>query len=348
MLLDTVEERLFVMMETYEREAGFVLDVIEDAYEERYTVLSERKRALVEQLLDDIVYVWYDEKDLYMFPEDCYEDEFYSEEDARCYPLSESLDDFASTAVWHHPHGDDQEEAFDIHAVYTIDSADNLIYVSWKKDIRHSELWNVFTALVPQVARKDLIRISFADDAQSDTYAYVAQHDEDHLSWEMVVNLAMVYEYDSLLLDEVKQTMIHEFAHILTLRHGQVQLLPSDISDAVYDRAYDACDGYFLQEWCLRDTSYLSAFIEQFWNEDELVSARDYEKPDQYSEEEYVSDYASTNPWEDIAESFTHFVLFKKASWTNERAQKINFFYTYPSLVKLRSRMRSGLQTLLK
>jgi hypothetical protein len=91
-------------------------------------------------------------------------------------------------------------------------------------------------------------------------------------------------------------------------------------------------------------TAYIKHFIDAFWDEKERTKAREKEKSDTYTEEEYVSDYAATNPGEDIAESFVDFILKTKPSGTSEANQKVQFFYDYPELVKLRSVMRSRIQ----
>lgn len=55
--------------------------------------------------------------------------------------------------------------------------------------------------------------------------------------------------------------------------------------------------------------------------------------------------YAATNPFEDIAESFTDFILLKKpADASRVESQKILFFYDYPELVELRDRIRTEIK----
>lgn len=52
--------------------------------------------------------------------------------------------------------------------------------------------------------------------------------------------------------------------------------------------------------------------------------------------------YASTNPEEDIVESFVDFVYFDKIEEPERIAdQKVNFFYEFPKLVKIREHIRS-------
>ena len=53
-------------------------------------------------------------------------------------------------------------------------------------------------------------------------------------------------------------------------------------------------------------------------------------------EDRFLTDYAATNPEEDIAEAFTFFILSPRPSGDIVAEQKILFFYDYPELVKLR------------
>ena len=56
-----------------------------------------------------------------------------------------------------------------------------------------------------------------------------------------------------------------------------------------------------------------------------------------------MTDYAATNPGEDIAESWTHFVINDKPSGDSIADQKVRFFYDYPELVELRDKIRARL-----
>ncbi|MFQ9918858.1 MAG: hypothetical protein ACLRWQ_23270 [Flavonifractor plautii] len=57
----------------------------------------------------------------------------------------------------------------------------------------------------------------------------------------------------------------------------------------------------------------------------------------------FVTDYASTDPSEDIAESFTYFVLWDAPEGDAVWEEKLNFFYRYPELVEFRTQARARL-----
>ena len=92
--------------------------------------------------------------------------------------------------------------------------------------------------------------------------------------------------------------------------------------------------------------SYLDDFYQAFWTgylDDRLAN------PDSCNfflrhEDDFVTDYASSSPSEDIAESFTYFVLQDgprpgDAVWE----QKLNFFFDYPEMTALRQEIRACL-----
>jgi hypothetical protein len=71
-----------------------------------------------------------------------------------------------------------------------------------------------------------------------------------------------------------------------------------------------------------------------------------YERLNKFYEkyqDQFVSDYAAANPGEDIAESWTYFILAPKPHGSTIAEQKILFFYEYPELVDLRQQILTNL-----
>ena len=80
------------------------------------------------------------------------------------------------------------------------------------------------------------------------------------------------------------------------------------------------------------------------WNQINLEEDEDlyYEKLDDFYskyEDQFLTDYSATNPAEDIAESFGFFVFADKPDGDRIAEQKILFFYQYPELVELRTKI---------
>src|SRR5215208_6090610 len=58
--------------------------------------------------------------------------------------------------------------------------------------------------------------------------------------------------------------------------------------------------------------------------------------------DQFVTKYAATNPVEDIAESWTEFVMRPKPLGASIAEQKVLFFYEHPELVELRHNILQG------
>jgi hypothetical protein len=140
---------------------------------------------------------------------------------------------------------------------------------------------------------------------------------------------------------ERASTLIHELGHIVTLNASQVNPSQDDAS----------CAGFFTGEGCAQAGTYIADFVSTFWPSDDVAAVgggAGQEETDLYDRKPgtFVSAYASTNPGEDIAESFALFVLDQKnPSPSSVAQQKVTFFYNYPQLVSFRSEMRNALVT---
>ena len=59
--------------------------------------------------------------------------------------------------------------------------------------------------------------------------------------------------------------------------------------------------------------------------------------------DQFVTDYAPTSPEEDIAESWSYFVLKPKPGSSTIANRKVLFFYEFPELVALRQQIAHNL-----
>ena len=104
--------------------------------------------------------------------------------------------------------------------------------------------------------------------------------------------------------------------------------------------------------------SYLYQFYVLFWEDIHaewqdinLIEDEDayYDALDDFYyayEDRFLTDYAATNPEEDIAESFSFFVLSPRPAGDSIADQKILFFYGFPELVRLRDEIVNAICTL--
>ena len=219
------------------------------------------------------------------------------------------------------------------------------------------EIWNYFTTLIPSYERNSLAEYSVVTDGEGNILASVAQTLYDPALWSLEIDIR---DSDDKL--NLTYTLIHEYAHLLTL--GPDQVTPSEAvfnnpdDDDIYHDEVSACPDYFPGEGCSRSNSYINVFFNTFWADiheewQDINLIEDdnayYEALDDFYykyEERFVTNYAATNPEEDIAEAFTFFVLSPRPSGETMAEKKILFFYDYPELVGLRDEITKGICSL--
>lgn len=214
------------------------------------------------------------------------------------------------------------------------------------------ENWKVFKDMFPkEITDKYLKKLVLISDGIDEKTGALGALNEENSSWELVVDTLDV-NFKSLNKERLYQstyTYIHEFGHLLTLNNTQV------IST---DKEYQEEGGLYLtsEGEAVKD-SYINLFVNQFWNgklltkwdkiqykyfdnEVELID-RLY---DFYlnNQDQFLTDYAAESPEEDIAETWTSFVMKDKIVNPKTIAeQKQNFFYQFPELVSYRKHIRT-------
>lgn len=114
-----------------------------------------------------------------------------------------------------------------------------------------------------------------------------------------------------------------------------------------------------MQEGCTKADSYINKFYDSFWKQiekewQEKQIETNLEAQIQFFKEkhdQFVSEYGTTNVAEDIADTFTAFVLqdSKQVKEGEElKYKKMAFFYQFPELVKMRAEVLSGLYKISK
>jgi len=217
----------------------------------------------------------------------------------------------------------------------------------------HQALWDYYAALIPGEYRDMLSEFAVMTDGEDNILAAVWQTSNDPYHWGMEVDIADTSDYYYFSF-----TLIHEFAHLLTLGPNQV---PPDVDVFnnpddydLYDQAIAACPNYFPGEGCSNSDSYINAFYNQFWIDiyDEWDEINYIEDDDEYYdaldafyykyEDRFLTDYSATHPAEDIAEAFGFFIFAGQPDGSTIAEQKILFFYQYPELVQLRQEILSN------
>jgi hypothetical protein len=327
---------------------------------------------------EDIMYWWYEDDyyaeeadyGYYELPEDCYEDEYYDYEDQLCY-IDEEFDDDLLTSffglvdeVLVSLEGGDFEnyESLGEEALVTYQIDGNLIVnpeeaavsgdlLAYQEDTdAHQKIWVYYANLIPAEHRSDLTQFIIFTDGHDEVMAAVEQDYNDPEKWVLAVDIV-----DAGNPQELTYTLIHEFGHLLTLNASQVEpdedIFKDPENDDLYEDAMAACPQYFPGEGCSAPTSYINLYFQRFWAEihDEWDEINYIDDDDEYYDaldafyyqyqDQFVTDYAATNPGEDIAESWTHFVLQPKPAGNSVSEQKVLFFYEFPELVELREKI---------
>ena len=218
----------------------------------------------------------------------------------------------------------------------------------------HQKLWQYFASLIPLENRSSLAEFSVMTDGQDNVLAAVAQTYDDPKLWGLEVDIADSQDYYYL-----SYTLVHEFAHLLTLGSDQVPpseaIFNSPDDNDIYLNEVAACPNFFPGEGCSNSDSYINQYYSQFWlsiydewNDINLEENDDlyYERLDDFYykyQDEFLTDYAATHPAEDIAESFSFFVFSEMPAGDTVAEQKILFFYNYPELVALRTNILGNL-----
>ena len=215
-------------------------------------------------------------------------------------------------------------------------------------------VWEYFTSIIPAEERKFVTEYSITTDGAGNTLAAVVQTYDNPNHWALEVDILDIEDPYNLTF-----TLIHEFGHLLTLNAEQtlpsIRVFNNPDDEDIYQQEAAQCPEYFPGEGCSTSTSYINAFYDSFWadiyeewDQVNYESEEDayYEALDNFYykyEDQFVTDYAVTNPEEDIAESWAFFVLAPKPTGNTIADQKVLFFYEYPELVQLREQILNSL-----
>ena len=201
-------------------------------------------------------------------------------------------------------------------AVYQVLSWEAIKFLGWKDTSEYRNLWDLFASLSPDEISNNYVK-SYEpyEKADDTTFAYVSNTYWD-IFWTVLINMS---NYNNVTQNEKFLTLIHEIAHLIFMNQAQTQELAW-------------CQNFSALDLCFKVDSYLNEYVNQFWSPA-------LEKTDQ----NYVNAYAATNPLEDIAESFAYYVFASEIDLSNNIWKKLNFFNSYPQLVKYRSDMRNAM-----
>ena len=270
--------------------------------------------------------------------------------DELAFQVYSELDDFIDENF--EGYDNDSEDGSDAQPIasYSIDNRLSLterVNTTPENEATFKRIWNAVLAILPEnVLRNEVAEYRVNTDGKDNTLAFVTLHETIPKKWIISIDPA---DFKNENDKEFIHTVIHEFAHIVFLNKSQVDL-----------NSTDNCANYSFTEGCSNSDSFINAYYQRFWDDivDDNPTALSDEEPteeneaqvlefyDQYSTH-FVSEYAATNPIEDVAEIFVHFVLGKKPQLPGTVVeQKIGFLHQFPELTQLRTAIRVKLRKL--
>lgn len=137
-------------------------------------------------------------------------------------------------------------------------------FLEYRDDIEtHVYIWEMFQYLIPEQQRKMLLGFTIFTDGQDELLAQVGPGD-DISKWVLEVDVVDADQTNLLMT-----TLLHEYAHLMTLEKGQLdmdeEVLFADEDDEIHVTAVAACGTYFVEGMgCTKGSSYLHHFYEQF------------------------------------------------------------------------------------
>ncbi len=238
---------------------------------------------------------------------------------------------------------DTEDEESNLYAEYSIENGEIVLGKGMNNDGEVVDddkiIWNKIKKIIPSKYMSMITKYQVFTDGLDGTLAYVDLN--DNKTWTISVDLDDTLDENKEFTKESVKTIIHEMSHIISLNKTQIG------GDANNKELYT------IKEGTLKKDAYLSIFYNEFWKHhmsehsknSEEDNTNEYDENSFYSKykDEFVSDYAASNPVEDFAESFAYFVINDKTIDSSIKSQKIMFFYNYPEFIEIRDDIRNSI-----
>ncbi len=223
------------------------------------------------------------------------------------------------------------------------------------KQTEEYKIWNIFASFAGKdfIKKNVLAYITFRD-PDDGTLGVVWRADTREPSWFLGLNVNAADFGNQKWERDMVITLLHEYGHLLTMNKSQIKYIKK--------KEYTCATGMSKTKFgCALKKSYMSAYMTDFWSTEDIAHAASVrslsgkkaraavKKYFKAHPDDFVSQYAANGPEEDVAESFTDFILqAKPLTEIKEKDRKMLFFYRYPELVTLRTTMRSKIAPYFK
>ena len=177
--------------------------------------------------------------------------------------------------------------------------------LNYQRDIaKHNEIWDLVTKIAPLDQLEKISEFMIYNGRVAGSSGFILKRSSDLSKWQLAIAIDKAYEGGFNSNGELAYTILHEYGHILTLNHTQ---LDASISER-------SCTTYYPNIGCSYEHSYINEMYDLYWKdiENEYRAAQNSQS-DQMAfyirhTDRFVTNFASTNPIEDIAEVFSVFI----------------------------------------
>lgn len=202
----------------------------------------------------------------------------------------------------------------------------------------------IYEVLPKEMMDKYVKELELITDGKEETLAGVKATDESNTHWNFGIDPADLPKGKITANQDFMHTLIHEFGHVLTLNNTQIE--PSEADYQVGEDRYLTMEGLAFKE------SYINQFVQEFWYKEDRIEIWDEIQNIQNERKRidritlfylnnknaFFTAYAAESPEEDIAESWTFFILKDRPhNDKTELHKKLLFFYRFEELVAMRS-----------
>ncbi len=206
----------------------------------------------------------------------------------------------------------------------------------------------IYEVLPKEIMDKYVKELELITDGKEETLAGVKATDDSNRYWNFGIDPADLPKSKITENKDFMHTLIHEFGHVLTLNNTQIE--PSEAEYQVGNDRYLTMEGLAFKD------SYINQFVQEFWYENDRIDIWDEIQNIQNARKRldritlfylnnkaaFFTAYAAESPEEDIAESWTYFILNERPKNDNtELNKKLLFFYQFEELVQMRSEILS-------
>lgn len=212
----------------------------------------------------------------------------------------------------------------DVTASYEV-RGDSIVLLEGDPEPWHAGAWERWVELVPTSSRW---RVGRFETIEGSTDGQL-----EPISDSLQVWILRISQLEEQVLDVA---LIHELGHLVSLGPGEI-LPESSVGDD--------CLTYQSVEGCAIAGGVFDRFVSQFWDAEAGWKGGSAAAEQRYraDPDSYVTEYAATNPGEDVAETFVFFVYRLPPTGATTADAKIDLLWEFPHLVELREALRRNL-----